>query len=127
MTMTDDDEAVLAALVAREPIFHHPELGTSRTVFEAMTVPDFWEVGASGTVYEREFVWSTLEQRYAADEPDVWETEGFALRTLAVDVYLLTYVLHQGERLTRRATVWERSAGGWRVVYHQGTVVSKAT
>ena len=126
-TMTDDDAAVLAELTAREPLFHHPELGTGRAVFEAMTVPDFWEVGASGTVYEREVIWSTLQERYAADEPDVWETEGFALRELAAGVYLLTYLLRQGDRLTRRATVWERSAHGWRVVYHQGTVVSHAT
>ena len=92
-----------------------------------MTVPDFWEVGASGTVYGREFIWTILEQRYAADEPDPWETEDFALRRLAVDVYLVTYLLHQDDRLTRRATVWERAASGWRIVYHQGTVVSEAT
>jgi hypothetical protein len=38
-------------------------------------------------------------------------------------VYLVTYTLAQGERVTRRATLWERAAGGWRAIYHQGTLV----
>ena len=120
--MTDDDDAVvLAQLVDREPLFHRTELGTSREAFEAMTAPDFWEVGASGAVYDREFVWATLETRYAAGEPDEWETSEFTLRRLGPEVFLLTYVLHQGSRVTRRATVWERSGAGWPVMYHQGT------
>ncbi len=34
---------------------------------------------------------------------------------------MLTNLLQQGGRRTRRATVRERTPGGWRVVYHQGT------
>jgi hypothetical protein len=33
--------AIEQELAAREPIFHHPELGTRRSDFEAMTVDDF--------------------------------------------------------------------------------------
>ena len=42
-----------------EPIFHHPELGTTREVYEAMTETDFWEVGASGRRYSRESIVQT--------------------------------------------------------------------
>jgi hypothetical protein len=122
----DEHAAVLAELVAREPIFHRTELGTTRAAFEAMTTEDFWEVGASGSVYDREFVWSVLAPRYAENAPEQWETSGFALRPLGADVFLLTYVLHEGPRVTRRATVWERSTGAWRIVYHQGTIASAA-
>jgi hypothetical protein len=38
-------------------------------------------------------------------------------------VYLLTYTLFQGERTTRRSTIWERTSDGWQAVFHQGTVV----
>lgn len=31
--------AILSELVDREPLFHRPELGTSRVDFEAMTAP----------------------------------------------------------------------------------------
>ena len=113
---------MLATLIAREPLFHRTELGTSREVFESMTAPDFWEVGASGAVYDREVVWATLERRYTAADPDEWETSDFRLRPLRADVFLLTYVLRQGSRVTRRATIWERFGGGWRAVYHQGTL-----
>jgi hypothetical protein len=121
--MDDDLADVLAHLVAREPLFHRTELGTDRATFEAMTAEDFWEVGASGSVYDREVVWTALEQRYAAGEPDEWQTSDFRLRQLAPRVYLLTYLLQQGSRMTRRSTIWEAAGGSWRIVYHQGTLV----
>jgi Uncharacterized protein conserved in bacteria len=122
-------DGVLAELREREPIFHRLEFGTSRTDFEAQTAPDFWEVGASGRVYSREVVWAALEERYADPgyaASDEWATSDFACREIAPDTYLLTYVLRQGERVTRRLTVWERFEGQWRILYHQGTVVADA-
>ncbi len=118
---------VLAELSSREPIFHRTELGTTRADFEKMTADDFWEVGASGRRYSRAFVLETLEQRFAAPHADVWETSDFHCRRLAPDVFLLTYMLLQdGTRQTRRSTIWQRTAEGWKIVYHQGTVVQDA-
>ena len=120
-------DGVLAELQGREPIFHRLELGTSRADFEAQTAPDFWEVGASGRVYGREVVWATLEERYADPgyaASDAWAAADFAVREIAPDTYLLTYVLRQDDRVTRRLTVWQGSAGQWRILYHQGTVVA---
>jgi len=114
---------VLHELCAREPIFHRPELGTSRRELESMTEPEFWEVGASGRRYSRAYVFEFLEERYRNPGPDPWQTRDFHCLELAPDNYLLTYTLVQGERVTRRATIWRRRAGAWRIVYHQGTVV----
>ncbi len=111
-------------LLAREPIFHRTELGTTRADFEAQTVDDFWEVGASGRRYSREVVWQTLEPRYAAAADDPWEVTEPHCRDIGADTYLLTYTLRQDDRVTRRATVWQRGEGQWRIAYHQGTVVS---
>ena len=66
--------AVLEELKLREPIFHHPEFGTTRRDYEAMTDPDFWEVGASGRRYSREFVLDTLENRAPDPEESTWLT-----------------------------------------------------
>jgi hypothetical protein len=121
--MDDDLADVLAQLVAREPLFHRTELGTDRATFEAMTAEDFWEVGASGAVYDREVVWAALEQRYAAGQPDEWEIDDVSVRRLGEHVYLVTYLLRQGSRTSRRATIWEDAGGSWRIVYHQGTIV----
>jgi hypothetical protein len=111
-------------LRGREPIFHHPELGTDRASFEAQTAPDYWEVGASGNVYRRDYIWEVLADRYAADEDDPWEIEDFACRPVGDGTYLVTYLLLQGERMSRRSTLWRRTGSGWRALYHQGTLIS---
>jgi hypothetical protein len=117
-------EPVLRELQHLEPLFHREELGTTRQDFEAMTAADFWEIGASGRRYSRQYVLSVLEDRHAGSGPiDVWSTTDFHCRELAKDVYLLTYTLFQGERTTRRATIWHRIPGGWQAMFHQGTLV----
>jgi hypothetical protein len=117
-------------LVALEPLFHQPEVtGREPADLEAFAAPDFWEVGASGAVYTRDRVLDIVGERYAGGGGQDGQTmpiDDVRCRALGSATYLLTYRLRQGERVTRRATVWERanSALGWRVVYHQGTVVS---
>jgi hypothetical protein len=118
---------ILAELIAREPIFHRPELAATRADFERMTADDFWETGASGRRYSREFVLNELERRYSTPHNDVWQARDFLCRELAAGIYLLTYTLLQDNvRLTRRATIWQKSADGWKIVYHQGTVAEDA-
>jgi hypothetical protein len=117
---------VLAELTAREPIFHRPEFGTTRADFEKMTADDFWEIGASGRRYSREFVLDTLEKRFAEPHNDVWKTSNFQCRKLGENTFLLTYTLLQNRaRLTRRSTIWRRTREGWEILFHQGTIVQK--
>jgi len=117
-------EGVLAELSRHEPIFHRPEFGTTRADFERMTAEDYWETGASGRRYSRPFVLDGLEERFSVLHDDVWETREFHCRRLSEDTYLLTYTLLQDHaRLTRRATIWRNTAEGWKIVYHQGTIV----
>jgi hypothetical protein len=115
--------AVLHELMQREPIFHRPELGTTRLDFERMTDPSFWEVGASGHRYSRASILDILEKRYNNLTEDLWETKDFYCFEIAADNFLLTYTLVQGERVTRRSTIWRRAVSGWTILYHQGTVV----
>jgi len=119
--------AVLEELKQREPIFHRPELGTTRGDFENMTDPSFWEVGASGRRYSRDFILDTLENRMLQGFEDIWETLDFHCLEIAPENYLVTYTLLQGARVTRRATLWRRTSSGWKILYHQGTVVDPAS
>lgn len=114
---------VLEEVKSREPIFHRPEWGTTTADFENMMVADFWEVGASGRRYSRSYVLAELDRRYKNPGTDEWETREFHCRRLAGDVYLLTYTLLHGPRKTRRATIWQHTPSGWKIVFHQGTVV----
>jgi hypothetical protein len=120
-------ESNLAELSSLEPIFHWPPSKMSRAELEKMTADDFWETGASGRRYSRQFVLNVLEQRRSAPQAMVWKISDCHCRKLAGDVYLLTYTLLQDNvRLTRRSTIWQKSSEGWKIIYHQGTVVEEA-
>jgi hypothetical protein len=123
---------ILAQLTAREPIFHRLEhlegrLPT-RADFEVMAAPGFFEIGASGRVYTRDFILDTLEQRHRTpgSEPDLWNASDFRLRRLSTDTWLISYLLEQqlpsGPRLTRRSTLWQQTSRGWQILFHQGTL-----
>ena len=114
---------VLNELREREPIFHHAEFGTTRRDVESSVDAAFWEVGASGRRYSREYVLDILESRFENQSEDRWETRDFHCLEIAPDNYLVTYTLLQGDRVTRRSTIWRRAQGEWKIVYHQGTVV----
>jgi hypothetical protein len=117
------NEEALQALRSREPIFHRPEFGTSRADFERMIDDEFWEVGASGRIYDRAFVLDGLEKRHAAPHDDEWEVDDFACRSLGGQIFLVTYCLKQVNRESRRSTLWRHDSGVWRAIYHQGTLV----
>lgn len=116
--MSEDQE-----LQALEPIFHRSPRGSSRAVFEQMTAADYWEVGASGRVYDRTFVLDTVARRYEIDEEEPhMVVHDFMARQLSERTWLVTYELHQDDRISRRATIWERRESGWCALYHQGTL-----
>ena len=116
--------AVRDELMQREPVFHRLEFGTKRADLENMTDPDFCEVGASGRRYGREYVLDILEKRLENPGEDVWESSDFHCLELARDTYLISYtLLQQKQRVTRRSSIWRRTRQGWKIVYHQGTVV----
>ncbi len=115
---------ILDELISRESILNRPERGTTRNDFENMIATDFWEVGASGRRYSRNYVLDVLERRYASADADAWNATDFHCRKLAEDVYLLTYTLIQDNvRKTRRSTIWQHRPESWKIIYHQGTIV----
>lgn len=131
MTQPDDApdtriQTVLEALMRREPIFHRPEFGTTRADFARMTEASFWEIGASGRIYTREEVLDVLAARHAQPHEDRWATRDFHCQALAPDLYLLSYTLAQGERLSRRTTLWRWVDDDWKIVFHQGTLIAPA-
>jgi hypothetical protein len=120
-------DEILEELKSREPIFHQAEYCSTREKLEQYTAKDFWEVGASGKVYDRQTVIDTVEKRFKEKtEPDTnrWQTSDFKCRSLGNDTYLVTYLLKQADRITRRLTIWRKTDDQWQVAYHQGTIVS---
>ena len=92
-----------------------------------MMSPDYWEVGASGRRYVTGF--PSCEQleggiRQSTPTQQAGKSWDHECRRLGSETYLLTYRLRQGDRLTRRVTIWLNTPEGWRILYHQGTIVS---
>jgi|SRR5580704_11374235 hypothetical protein len=117
--------SVFEQLSRREPIFHTPEFGHTVTEFEKVMDREYWEVGASGRRYSREFILRAVGKDIPTDAASAgWQIYDCGLRRLCTETYLFTYTLRQPERLTRRATIWQNTGDCWRILYHQGTVVS---
>ena len=122
--MTHRDVAE-SELVAMEPLLHRLPAGADRVAISGILDDDFFEVGASGKEYRREFVIDVVEERYSNGvdpDDDAWEIDSLSIRVLADDVRLVTYRLSFAGRLSRRSTLWRRSEAGWRAIYHQGTI-----
>lgn len=84
---------------------------------------DFWEIGASGRKFTLAVVLDVLEQRAR----DGAANESRALvdvecRRVEGEVFLLTYLLRQPDRVTRRSSLWRKTSAGWLLCYHQGTI-----
>ena len=132
LAMNEQNANILSQLAAREPIFHrweHLHHPPTRTDFESLTAPDFFEIGASGRIYTRDHVLETLETRYTDPSyiDDPWETSDFTLRQLSPETYLITYTLIQHltthRRISRRTTIWQQTPSGWQILFHQGTII----
>jgi len=130
--MAAAETEILAQLTALEPIFHRFEhlegRAPTRADLETMTAPSFFEIGASGRIYTRDFILQTVEERFRNPSPlpDLWNTTDFQLLQLSPDTWLLSYLLEQslpsGPRLSRRSTLWRRTPPGWQILFHQGTL-----
>jgi hypothetical protein len=119
-------EKVTAELLAREPIFHKPEFGTTHEDYAAQTDEDYWEVGASGRIYDREGILKGLVERGKVPGDEDWVISEVRCRDVGAHTYAFTYQLDQAGRLTRRLTIWRRDGGSWKAVYHQGTLVQNS-
>jgi hypothetical protein len=118
---------ILNELAPQEPIFHRAKFARTLSDFDRLMVADFWEFGASGRRYDREFILQKLEKVPPIDAAAAgWVTSDFHCRRLAADTYLLTYTLDQDGRRTRRGTIWRSAPEGWQIVYHQGTLIVAA-
>lgn len=112
-------------LLTRLEIFiHWPKLGTAKEEIENLLDENFWEIGASGKKYDREIVLKVLLERTQKANPEIWVNENFQCTQLSENIYLLTYSLLQGERKTERSSIWKKFESGFKLLYHQGTIVN---
>jgi hypothetical protein len=81
---------------------------------------DFIEVGSSGRIYDKQ----TLIAMLAGEEPASVSVLEFSTRQLAPGVALVTYrTVGQTGLTVRRSSIWVRTKGRWRLVFHQATPI----
>ena len=123
---TQQIEVIKSELLNLEPLFHHQEFGTSKEIFESMITDDYWEVGASGKVYSKEFIIDTLIERYSKLYSEEIEIKNFSCQEIENNSFYITYELIQNKtRHTRRLTIWKKIDGSWKALYHQGTIIEE--
>ena len=116
-------QPILDTLQRLEPIFHAAHAEATPENVEQYVSPRFWEVGASGNRYSRDFALKVLAERQKSPDIAAWKTAGWHIAEAGTNTYLLTYTLYQPDRITRRLSVWQKQPAGWQVIYHQGTMV----
>jgi ribonuclease HI len=91
--------------------------GADRATLESLLHPEFWLVDASGAAHTRD---EALASLMGSARPPFEPTDA-ASRELASGLYQLSYVLTRGGVVTRRSSLWRRTASGWQLLFHQAT------
>jgi hypothetical protein len=102
-----------------------PETRHDRQRMDEVFAPDFFEVGRSGRVYDREELLNTDGKPFQAVLP----LPNFRAHPITKDVALVTYdsaLTRDGAVLYgRRSSLWSRESGIWKLRFHQGTPYSR--
>jgi hypothetical protein len=124
LTLAPGVAPMLEELRRLEDLYHAAFPDATLEDFDRLVAPEFWETGATGRLYSRAFARQVLAQRPGRPDPATWVTDHHHLQPVGAGVWLLTYLLKQPGRATRRMTLWRREGDRWLAVYHQGTVLS---
>jgi len=118
-------DALRDIIYALETALHRPDVRSSAERLDALLADDFFEIGASGTTYDK--------RRAVEDMPRLPPAEfavrDFNVRALSDSMALATYEAEKvsGGRervVSRRSSIWRLTDGRWRMVFHQGTIVA---
>jgi hypothetical protein len=74
LVVPDSLQPVLEDFQRLEPLFHAANPDASPEKFEELVAPQFWEIGASGRRYSRDFALSVLTERQRKPAEDEWKT-----------------------------------------------------
>lgn len=118
------DLDLLRKLRALEVALHRPAVRGDAARIKELLHPRFREFGRSGLEYSRDDVLAALVDRPLAGEV---LSQDYRLDQLSEMLALLTYrsahVTASGalEHHSLRASLWELTAAGWQLRFHQGT------
>jgi hypothetical protein len=119
-----DDDTFIKALEVK---LLNPEVRGNRGELEKLISPEFIEYGSSGLIYNYSGTISYLIAN-AADTFN-YSFVNFKTRRHSEDTILALYILETEKNrriaISNRSSIWHWEEGIWRVIFHQGTRVTK--
>jgi len=112
----------LAPVIELELALMSLRVRRSAALVDELLAPEYREIGAS------ERLWTRVEALQAlaaepSDDPGTAEVTEIQGTVLGPALVLLTYVSSRNGHHARRSSLWQRSDGTWRLVFHQGTLL----
>lgn len=118
MELTERDRTTLERL---EEELWREATRFDRARMNEIIAPDFFEIGRSGHIWNREECLAAPQQTILSVIP----LPGFQARLLQSDVAHVTYnsvVTYDGiVQHARRSSIWSRTSSSWQLRFHQGT------
>lgn len=124
MSLAGIDEDVQAA-IAGELLLLMVSVRQSPEEVGVLLHPDFFEFDPSGRRWDRRAIIGELAAQQAPvgqeTVADVAEVKGIRL---SEGVVFVTYISEDQDGRYNRSSVWRKSNDGWRLYFHQGTMIS---
>jgi hypothetical protein len=123
--VTPDDD-VVAGVIELERSLLTAAVRSDAAALDELLDPEFTETGASGRLWTRAEALAELPATAGETGGGPRRIADHAMtgRRLAADVVMLTFETENQGRRARRLSLWRRAGGRWRMLYHQGTLVS---
>ncbi|MEV7028669.1 DUF4440 domain-containing protein [Streptomyces sp. NPDC093272] len=120
--MTDQDVQAVQAAIDGELRLLDPEVRARPDLVLELLDPEFTEIGASGRRWDAVSILSVTGDGSVSAQSPV-EVSEMSATVLAPGIVHLTYRADNQGRRARRSSVWRLTESGWRVYFHQGTLV----
>jgi hypothetical protein len=128
--MQPDEQSTL--LCELEKKLQRPEIRASAAEVAGLLADEFFEFGASGSVWSRQQVIERLPQEQKTQPACELSCNDFSVHWLAEGVALVTYrgtrrIPSEAKELHYlRSSIWKLIDGQWRIAFHQGTPTRRA-
>lgn len=120
--MTDEREHAVQAAIDGELRLLDPAVRAVPARVLELLDPEFTEIGASGRRWDRESILSVTSDGTVSAESPV-RVDEMSGTVLAPGLVHLTYFADNQGRKARRSSLWRLTDAGWRMYFHQGTLV----
>jgi hypothetical protein len=121
--MADESERAVQAAIAGEMRLLDPDVRASPGLVSELLCPEFTEIGASGRSWDATSILAVTSAGSVDPESPV-RVSDMNGTVLAPGIVHLTYFADNNGRRAWRSSLWRMTETGWRLYFHQGTLVS---